>query len=561
MMPVSYRLSWATRGSGQHTPFVLGVVAAVLPIAATLNAVGAAGEWVGFWCAGAIVAGLIVLDFPGAGASNGSEFELSLPLSVYAMIEARLAWSLAFWLAPPLVALGLCAAGLLAAPPWPLALGAMLAATGTIGLAAVVREALALSATWQRRTVAVRAAVLLVAAPGFLWPATWVGPLALVGALWLLRATYRRAPAALELRLVGGVAAGATASARAERGVSVRGLFWRYNVFNVYVVVLLAGIAAFSCMIELSDTLSMQAVVIAQWPGFLVGWSARLFRLESLPLDRDRLFRFALWPSLICMALGLVAALAVGLPETFATLDKGGIWSPGPVTLHSFNRHWRFTLEQAPLVQGPHGESYRPALRRFGLGSAVFAYDPYETGPGTSRDLRIYQLGRLLSEQHGLTLTPQELDVRLRSMGWDDTLTLDHFPELRGERRREAVVRFALLGLAALAWCHVNTRSRAFARAAGVRLPRTARGKVAAALTLLFFIGIFVPTLLTLGEVDVPHMFLGPLVSYAAQHFVPALALAVALGALLYRSLQRRFRRMEPPTRVFAYVDKWFIEI
>jgi hypothetical protein len=45
-----------------------------------------------------------------------------------------------------------------------------------------------------------------------------------------------------------------------------------------------------------------------------------------------------------------------------------------------------------------------------------------------------------------------------------------------------------------------------------------------------------------------------------AEHVLLAVPAAIALGVVFYRSLLRRFERMEAPLRAKVY-DSWFVEI
>jgi hypothetical protein len=580
MMPASYRVTWATRGSRKAGPVAVAVAGVVAGVAGVLTASGAGGARVGLWGAGFITLSLIALDFPGAGGAKGSEFELSLPLALRELIDARLAWALAFWVSPVVLAFALGALGLIPGLPLLQGLVATLSAIGSIVLAAVIAQALGLSAHWQHAGF-VRGAALMVAAVGFCWPAAWVGPGALLLALALRRVTYRNAPPALELHLAApeeaapswrtevsegkrGVLAleGAGASTESGSGGSMRGLVWRYCIGSRHAALLLVCIFVWAFWLDSMELMlgSIQGLLLFQWAVYHAAWSSRLLRLEPLPLDRERLFEFVVWPALIAGLLGLTCAAVVGLPQTLAKQDAEGISSRGPVTLQSSQQYWRLALGEVPVLVGPDEEVYRPVAHRFGLGSAVVAYDPYEAGLESSPALRVHQLGRLLAEHHRLTLTPDELGARLATpLGRRRTLTSDVFPELRPEQQRQSGARIILLVVSMLLAFHLVIRPGA-ARQPATRGARLPLGPRLTALLLALFIGPLLPALFSLGQVDLAPQLTATCIGGVADHLVLALPLAVVLAALLYRSLQRRFRQMEAPPRGKQW-DNWFVEL
>jgi hypothetical protein len=85
-------------------------------------------------------------------------------------------------------------------------------------------------------------------------------------------------------------------------------------------------------------------------------------------------------------------------------------------------------------------------------------------------------------------------------------------------------------------------------------------GPLPTAVLAIVYIGPLLPVFFSLAEVDGPRMLWHALASGLAQHLLTALAVAVPLSLVLYRSLERRFRQMEPPPRAKQW-DNWFIEI
>jgi hypothetical protein len=579
MMPASYRVGWATRGGLARGPLVLAWAAMISALAGALFAVGTAGERLGWWCAGCITVGMIAVDFPGLGDGAWAEFELSLPLSMRDRVGARLGLTLAFWIAPLLLAFGLGAIGVVPALHGSAARIAALSATGSTVLAAVIREVPRLSERWRHRPALFRGAALLVAIIGFALPAIGLGPAMLLMAFALLWWSLARAPAALELRLPSAASwtrAATTSSASSEAptaalaldmsqgGGSVRGLVRGYTLGSGYAIVFLVATFLWSFGLELGDgaIAHVNTLLLAQWAAYHAGWSARILRLEALPIDRERLFRYVVWPSLIAFTLGSALALALGLPSTLARVN-----SPSGTdtvldarsTLQSAKGYWRLARGQAPLVEGPGGEAYRPEAHRLGLGSALIAYDPYETGPQPSHGRWVYQLGRLLHDEHGLTLTPAEIEARTKSdPGRRHVLTTDLFPELRGEQRREWLARFVVLALTLLLVLRIPIRPGPSRR--GAAGSRRVLGPLPTALLAILYIGPLLAVIFSFAQVDAPRMMWRALIGGLAPYPLPALAVAAVLGIVLYRSLQRRFRQMEPPPRNKQW-DNWFIEV
>jgi hypothetical protein len=584
MMPASYRVSWAARGSSRRGPLALAFVGLAAGCGGVMAGSGMAGARLGMSCAGLLIASMLIVNFPAPGHRHWSEFELSLPLGLRELVRARLVLALAVWLAPVVVAFGLGAAGVIPAPAGPAAAIVAASAAGSVVLAAVAREVLGLPGRGVGSGLG-RGLALLVGAIGFVAPAAWLGPALLLVAFAWWRSALASAPAAFELQPAGAGGAASpepwrepepepvateqrparagSSSALAQHeeheGDAVGALLRRYTLGGLYPITLLVFTFLWAAWVELVDPTigPLHALFVLQWSAYHAGWSARLLRLEPWPLDRERLFRYVVWPALIAFALGSGVAMATGASLALAKVDGSGRQH----AIESSKRYWRFAGGEVPIVAGPDGEAYRPEGRPFGLGSALVAYDPYEAGAETSHAFQVHQLDRLLREQYGVALSAEQLDARLASgHGSHRRLSSDAFPELRGQLRRESAARIAALSLGILLtlfFVIYPGHARNVGRGPGQR--RTL-GVVPSALILVAFIGPLVPILLSRLEVDVSWMLAHAVVSSLADHLALALPVALALAAALYRTLQQRFRRMEAPLRA-TQVDSWFIEV
>jgi len=575
VIPASLRLSWATRSTdGRGVLVVVGAVGAftfgTVLSAATRND----GSHLAFWCSAVVTACLIGVDFPGTGHFRWSEFELSLPIAPLARARAHLVLCFAVWLLPSLVGYALNQLGVVGGRlPQSEALVALGNAAAGVVLATALRHSLALQRSLGGAALRLAVAPVMLAAAAVRSP--MFAAFMLVLAAPLLAVAHRVAARAPELFLppvaeppiLGPITSPrpevpdqldtrTTFEADAAEPRSFGRLALRYSAGGAYPVLMLVMLALWSLginsgwlQVAAANTMLLAMLVVSH-----AMWSTRLLRLSHLPYPRARLFRFVAWPPLAAIALGLGLALALPAPDPLLRARTRA----GATFLESPLGGWQLTTGEPPLVTAPDGESHRPLARPFGLGSLVVAYDPYEIPRASSQSFHTRQVGRLLADR-GLSLPPEQIEERFGS-GPNPYLGLGsaRYPELqkpaglaRGLVGAAAVLIVALIGL------HVVVRPGAAVN------PNRWRWD---ALYIAFF-GLFMLTqflqLLALSRYDGtdPIAILlahagRPLVDHAAL----SLPLAVALVALLYRSLLRRFAQMEPPLRA-KKMDAWFIEI
>lgn len=298
-----------------------------------------------------------------------------------------------------------------------------------------------------------------------------------------------------------------------------------------------------------------QVLFVPMWAAQHAGWSARLLRLGHLPFERARLFRFFVWPQLVALALGVGLALAWS-----PSAELGRLVSPGgALTLQAPQGSWRFTSGEPPVITSPAGESHQPRAHSFGLGAALVAYNPYEVPPGASRAFLVHQLGRLLAAERGLALPADAIDERYvsSSRGWA-RLTSDRHPELADAlAQRTRLAGGALLVVFVLLALHVPIRPGHALTA------REWRRSPVAWLVGGLFVVVALFQLRYGGSRDtadptaiLTHILARQLGSHAGL-VLPA---ALAIAALLYRNLKRRFERSEAPLRSKS-MDRWFVEI
>jgi hypothetical protein len=284
-------------------------------------------------------------------------------------------------------------------------------------------------------------------------------------------------------------------------------------------------------------------------------WSTRLLRLGHLPYPRERLFRYVAWPPLAFILLGLGLSFLLPAPEQLLRTRS----SDGVVVLHSPAGAWRLTADAPPLVTAPNGESHQPRAHSFGLGTLLVAYDPYEIPRESSPAFRVHQLGRLLVDQRGISLTPEQIEARFAS-GLDrhHGLDSDIYPELRDPAALGGrFVGAAVLLIAAFIAMAVVVRPGAAVNPNRVRwdAPHVA-----------FFGLFFLTQLYQVASTFWSHgpdplaIVLSRLGRPLAQNALLVAPLAAGLALLLYRSLGRRFEQMEPPLHA-KKMDNWFIEI
>jgi hypothetical protein len=331
----------------------------------------------------------------------------------------------------------------------------------------------------------------------------------------------------------------------------------RYSVLSSYGMVMLiaALLWAFGVTSGWLPGAAPHGAFLMLWVMNHTLWSTRLLRLGHLPYPRARMLRFVAWPPLAAVALG--ASLGVALPpsDELCRLDA----SNGGVTLKSEARYFRLTTGEPPVVLAPDGESHQPVARRFGLGAALVMYDPYEVPPAASRAFLVHQLGRLLSDQRGLSLEPEEIQQRFLS-GFVGHRRLDEqsFPELRdplGLRTRLISALGLVLAALVVMFCVVHAGSardpQGWNRGAGGWLFTAAfiMTQLVQVASGLMKVGAN-PVVIALSGVARP----------LAEHVLLAAPAAVALGVWLYRGLRRRFDQMEAPLRAKMY-DNWFVEM
>lgn len=579
MIPASLRLSWATSSLERRglAGLVAGVAAFTFGITATAAA-GSSNPRVVFWCTGVVVAALVGIDFPGTGHARWSEFELSLPVPPRERARARLLLSLAAWLLP--LPIGLVIGRFVAGPQFSVAAAAsaLASASACIVLAVALRHTLGLH-TSGLGTGVLRSLMIAIVLAGFVLPFAPVGTSALLLALPLFAIAHRQAARTPEMRVASDAvehpvaeydlpgalepraadpANQETASKREASGpTTLEQIALRYSVRSGYALtmLLMALLWAFGVTSGWGLSGAAHVLFLMLWVMNHTLWSTRLLRLGHLPYPRARLFKFVAWPPLVAVAIG--ASLGVALPpsDSLARIEAKN----GGVTLKSQDRAFRFTTGEPPLVTAPNGESHQPEARTFGLGSALVAYDPYETPPTASHTFLVHQLGRLLAEERGISLEPMQIEQRfLAGFNGHRRLDDDRYPELRyALGPTERVVTAVTLMLAALLVMFTIVQPGAARDPNGWQ-----RGSAAWIFLSVFLLAQLLQLTVIAAKTGVNPVAvaiagtLRPLAQYALLS-VPA---AIALGVSLYRSLLQRFARMEPPLRAKVY-DSWFVEI
>jgi hypothetical protein len=426
-------------------------------------------------------------------------------------------------------------------------------------------------------TAILRAVMIVIVLAGFVLPFAPVGTIALLLALPVLAIAHRQAGRTPEMRVAneavehpvaedavpGALALHTAPDGRGEaparqtsRPTTIERLALGYSVRSGYALsmLFLALLWAFGVTSGWLPGSATHGVFLMLWVMNHALWSTRLLRLGHLPYPRARLFRFVAWPPLVAVALGVSLGAALPPPEDLCRIDAKN----GGVSLKSQDRFFRFTTGEPPLVTAPNGESHRPAARTFGLGSTVVAYDPYEAPPTASKAFLVHQLGRLLANERGISLEPAQIEQRFLA-GLDGYRRLDEarYPELRDARGVSGrVVTAVTLMLGALLVMFTIVQPGA------ARDPNRWHRGSAAWVFLVLFGGaqlLQLSSLLTKG-VNPVVMALAAMQRPLAEYVLLAVPAAIALGVLLYRSLLRRFERMEAPLRAKVY-DSWFIEI
>jgi hypothetical protein len=531
-----------------------------------------------FWCTGIVAATLVGIDFPAAGNARWSEFELSLPVPPRERARARLLLSLATWLLP--LPIGLCMARFVTGPQFSFgaALPGVASASACVLLAVALRHTAGLH-TSGLSTVLLRAGMVVIVVAGFVFPFAAVRTSALLAALPLLAVAHRQAGRTPEMRLANDAAehpvaeyaapGAADLHAAADPGLeaapertasglaTLEQLALRYSVRSAYALSMLvmALVWAFGVTSGWLPGGVTHGVFLMLWVMNHCLWSTRLLRLGHLPYPRARLFRFVAWPPLVAVALGVGLGIGLPPPDDLCRIET----RDGGVSLRSQERYFRLSIGQPPAVTAPNGETHQPLARSFGLGSSVVAYDPYEAPPAASKPFFMYQLGRLLAEQRGITLEPDQIEQRFLA-GFDGYRRLadDRYPELRDARGLPGrVVTGAALLLAALLVMF------AIVRPGAAQDPSGWHGGTGVKLFLAVFIAaqlLQVTSIVTKTGVNPVVVALAALQRPLAEYVLLAVPAALALALFLYRSLLRRFERMEPPLRAKVY-DNWFVEI
>ena len=580
MMPISLRLSWATRSTDGRGVLVLVAAAGALGFGAVLSAASRNDQsFLLYWCSAVATACLIGVDFPGTGHPRWSEFELSLPIAPMARARAQLLLSLAIWLSPSLVACALSqlgAFGVKRLPPYD-ALGAFGNAAACVVFATAVRHTLALQRSLGATALRLLTApVMLVAASG---RSPVFGTVVLILATPLLAMAHRaasRPPELLPTPIAAPPALGPIESPRPETSETRRtrtaeldvwpettfgGLALRYCAGGAYplMVLVMLGLWAFGINAGWLQAAAPHTMLLAMLVVSYAMWGTRLLRLGHLPYSRERLLRYVAWLPLAAIAIGLGASLFLAAPEQ---LLRHRVRVQNDVTVSALQSPvgaWQLTTAEPPLVTAPNGESHRPSARAFGLGSLLVAYDPYEIPRGASHAFRLYQAGRLLEDQRGLSLPPERLEQRFgaaldRNLG----LSSDRFPELQtaSPLGKQLAGAAALLVVALLAM-HVVIRP-----GAGYNPNRIRSDVPYMLLSGLFLVSqlLHLASLTWFDGADPTAIVLSRIGRPLAESALLVVPVAAGLGLLLYRSLIRRFAQMEPPQRAKT-MDAWFVEI
>jgi hypothetical protein len=583
-MPVSLRLSWATRSTDSRV--VLALVAAFGAFALGLGLSIASRDHAAFlpyWCSAVATACTIAIDFPGTGHPRWSELELSLPIAPLVRARAQLLLSLAVWILPSLAAFALSQLGPVGVGKLPLsdALLALANATASVIFAAAVRHSLALRRSLGSDALRFTTALVVLIAAAARSPA--FGVVVLVLASPLLAIAHRAASRAPELLLPADASSAVsvrvdpprpdpldrrdvqTIRAEAEPALDVDAehestlgrVALRYSAGNAYALMLLVivGLGALGINSGWLPLAASQTMLLATLVVSYAMWSTRLLRLDYLPYPRQRLFRFVAWPALAAIVLGIGLSMVLPAPDQLLRPRA----RDGVSTLSSPPSAWQLTGAEPPLITAPNGESHRPLEHSVGLGARLVAYDPYEIPRDASLTFQTYQLGRLLRDQRGITLTPEHIQRRFAAgPGGYQALSSDRFPELRDPAGlRGRLVGATVLLITALVALHIVIRP-----GAAINPNRLRRN-----LPYVTFFGLFVATQLyqMFAErwkdgTDLIAIVLGRMGRPLAENALIVLPVAAAICLLLYRSLTARFAQMEPPLRA-KNMDTWFIEI
>lgn len=556
MMAASFRLAWATRSGDERRVLVLAVTMASFAIALAYAGVsGAASVRAAQVCSALVTVMLIGMDFPGAGGARFREFELSLPVAPRERARASLLLSLGFWLLPSLAVAALAQVGAFGADArrsWAAALGQLGGAGASVLLAVALRHTLGLTlAGWRR--FALRAVMMGVVAIGLLASSPAVGLSALALAAPLLAIAHRAASRAPELALPRAAPASAVAPARS----TFRALVLRYCLASAYGTGLLLAIALWTWMVTSGwiSSNAWQALFVAVWAAYYAHHGARLLRLGHLPVSRGMLFRFIVWPQLVAIGVGVVLSLSFYPDAELGRLERVG----DGITLQTPQRLWRLASGEPPVVTSPRGESHRPRAHGRYLGSSWVAYDPYEVPPGASREFLVHQLGRLLADEHGLAPSASSIEERyLSAMGPRRRLDGARHPELRSLRRLEAPLVGGVLVLLL-----VLTALRLAIHPGPALSPREARRQPGRRLLVAAMLCAAVYQALMFrwrDEADPIAIALHAALRLLTSHLGLVVLLSLALGALLYRAVRRRFEHMEAPERAKSF-DDWFAQI
>jgi hypothetical protein len=577
---VSYRLSWATRTKSSTALLVASAASAALVIG-FFGAGFARSDARGvFWCAALATATLIAVDFPGAGQARWSEFELSLPVAPGVLARSRLVLSLLFWAAPVLLALGLVVFRVVQ-PPREALPSVVAAAASSVLLAVGLRHTFGLDAAPGKATF-VRALAVAGVIIGAVWPSSLGTLLTLLLAIILLALAHGKAVVPLEMQLghrgevhsawckgaiererkgeaeADGAERNGPAERRPRQGSFERSAA-RYSVLGAQGLQLLGACLVFGFLAStgLEGSSVLHGLLSVQMAAHHASYVSRLLRLGHLPFSREWLFRYVAAPSLVAVLMGSgLAAFTKTGDELCRIESQAAVLVPAGGRLQVPQRFWRLTTGEVPRVTAPNGESHRPAAHRFGLGSMLVAYNPYEVDGSSSRDFLAYQVSRVISEQRGIALGPEQVSRRYLSHG---VVSGDSYPELRDPVRRHVwLVRIALFAVGtplALSFVIRPGPLRRSGKHQRARLTPALRALAFAAALVVILFGL--PSVLYFLDVDVAAITLGPVLHGLAGQVLLLCPAAALMSALLYWNLLRRFRQMEPPPRARAW-DDWF---
>jgi hypothetical protein len=332
---------------------------------------------------------------------------------------------------------------------------------------------------------------------------------------------------------------------------------WLIIPFLLFFGVLLAGIdEPWSDENLRSLFIALTAYILMS---FMVEPMLQLQRVETFAISRRRLFALLVLPSLITITIGYVGARVYvesraargDLPEAIELFQAkdGYFYTRVPARFCQLSR-----TGEVPRNTAPWGESYPAWSTPLYRGSGVRLYSPFSIGEGASVEFAALQISRAAEAIIGEAITPEEIRRRYLRERDDGSVALAT-ESLTLQRDFHLKTRYAgpmfpvVLTLASVIWL-VTLRVYFAVFRAGVS-KRRRKGVGFGLMGALFAVYIVQMVLASSGIMDVwvQSGFLEILVRRASDAFAGGGAVVwgacIAVFALLYRWVERRFERVE----------------